>query len=329
MIHQKILIICKASIQEGIGHLIRSLTLCDYIHKECKEWSVELLLVTDLKLSHKLSHCNYKNTIVSKLSNYKFEYSYDKIILDLLSLTNVEFDEVKSLNSMLISISPIFNHMNKCDLLITRTKYHDQSFEKKIKIVAGLEYSIIRSDCYPINSSKYELNLNNNSFHIAISMGGTDPNNNTLKVLNTIKEIKIPCVFWVMIGEGYNHRFDDLTSTINKNSTHEIILAKTNKSMWQIMANCALAILTGGVTSYESVYAGLPAINYFLDNSKSYLVKELQEKEVCLPLAFTEEDINEHLKNILIRKDQLRKIHNNCRSIFPENPLKNVIDVLR
>ena len=36
------------------------------------------------------------------------------------------------------------------------------------------------------------------------------------------------------------------------------ILAKTNRSMWRVLGNCSLAILAGGVTSYEAAFAGCP-----------------------------------------------------------------------
>lgn len=325
---QKILLICKASINEGLGHFIRSITLADYLSKKCPDWTIDFLLISDLDLQHKLEAYNFEVRIQESLTDNSLRSRYDKIILDLLSLSNTEFEYIENYTNKIISISPIFNQMSKCDMLITRTKYLSESYPPSLDIQAGFKYSIIRSDCFKIDSQIYKSNLDKPSFHVAISMGGTDPNNNTLKVLKSLNDLQTPCVFWVMLGEGYGHNYDALTNVINKNKRHEIILAKTNKSMWHIMSNCSLAILTGGITSYEAAYSCLPSINYFEDVNKSYLVKELEENGLCLPICNSTEEIIDNLVDILENKEHLINIHNRCQSAFNADPIENIVDLL-
>ena len=76
------------------------------------------------------------------------------------------------------------------------------------------------------------------------------------------------------IREGYNHSYQSLVDVINRNNRHEIILAKTNRSMWEILSNCNVAILAGGLMLVESIYAGLPSINIF--------EKEWHEKQLVV-----------------------------------------------
>jgi spore coat polysaccharide biosynthesis predicted glycosyltransferase SpsG len=94
-------------------------------------------------------------------------------------------------------------------------------------------------------------------------MGGGDAPNKTLQVLQSVCQLEIPCTFWVLLGEGYRHSYQDLVTSIRKDSNHEIILAKTNRSMWNVFSNCSVAILAGGLTTLEAVYAGLPTLNIF------------------------------------------------------------------
>jgi spore coat polysaccharide biosynthesis predicted glycosyltransferase SpsG len=52
--------------------------------------------------------------------------------------------------------------------------------------------------------------------------------------------------------------------------------------MWEILKNCALAILPGGITAYEAAYAGLPTIALLEDEGQRYLVEELVENGACI-----------------------------------------------
>ncbi|NNE13521.1 MAG: glycosyltransferase [Saprospiraceae bacterium] len=319
----KILLICKASIKEGLGHLIRTKTLADFWASTYPEWEITFQLITDLDLSHLLKDTAYHIQVTESLEIDDTE-SYDRVVLDMLSFTDSEFESVANIGKKITSISPIFNQMSKCDLLVTRTKYQTKDFGSKLKIEAGLQNTIIRSDCYKIDGLQFENNLRKSSINIAISMGGTDPNNNTLKVLKAIKDLEQPAVFWVLLGEGYEHNYEALTQSVNEDTTHEIILAKTNKNMWHILSNCSLAILTGGVTSYESAYAGLPAINYFQDPTKSYLVKELVELKLCVSICYDEKTLMKDLSHVLNNKNLLLDIHKNSKQSFNSNPLANV-----
>src|SRR5690606_13803362 len=100
---------------------------------------------------------------------------------------------------------------------------------------ASLDYAIIQENCKNIRTSAYEDNLELQHFPIAISMGGGDAANKTLSVLRSLKKCPVPATFWVMLGEGYKHSFDKLVNEIISDSKHEIILARANKSMWQIL----------------------------------------------------------------------------------------------
>ena len=131
-----------------------------------------------------------------------------------------------------------------------------------------------------------------------------------------------------MLGEGYKHSYDQLISEIKKDSDHEIILAKANKSMWQILKNCILAILPGGITTYEAAYAGLPTLN-LLENEKSYfLIKELEEKKVCLYNGKINpeniEKVNDTIEHLYHNRKELLMMHINSKQLIPNMSASNI-----
>ncbi|NNE27748.1 MAG: hypothetical protein HKN09_12960 [Saprospiraceae bacterium] len=323
----KISIICKASKQEGLGHLIRSLSLADYIHQYHPQIDIQLILITDLRLNSKLEGRTY-NTIITEALSTDDLNPCDCMILDMLSLSDTLMQGIRAHTNKIVSISPIFDQMHNCDLLIHRTQYLNPAHTIDIDVISGLEYSIIRQDCKVIPTDVYTYQLQHDPFNIGICMGGTDPDNKTLALLQQLRHITEPAVFWVLLGESYHHRYNELIDVIRKDSYHEIILAKTNKSMWHILRNTSMAILTGGLTSYEAAYAGLPAINYFKDDSKSFLIKELEERKMCLGTTYDLDNIAASISSYITRKDHLQSVHAHCRKVFDRNPIENVMEAL-
>jgi len=324
----KILFICKASIKEGLGHFIRTVTLSDYISEERTEIDLELILISDQVYSNKLTNKKYSTTVISSENDLSLSSSFDIIVLDMLTISNGLFAQLKSKCNKIISISPIFNQMSNCDMLISRTKYISQTLPKSVKLRCGLEYSIIRSDCEKISSDIFKVNIDRAYTNVAISMGGTDPENMTLKYLDELSKTNKKVVFWVLLGEGYEHNYKSLSDIIKKRINHEIILARTNKNMWHILSNCSIAVLKGGLTSYEAAYSGLPAINVFENGNRSYLVQELLENRLCLPNAENVEQILTLFDSHLENKNKLMEIHKRSQNTFTDSPVSNVIDAI-
>jgi spore coat polysaccharide biosynthesis predicted glycosyltransferase SpsG len=153
-------------------------------------------------------------------------------------------------------------------------------------------------------------------------MGGADAANKTLQVLDNIKDIPEKLVVWVMLGEGYTHSYQDLVDCMGEGS-HEIILVKSNDSMWRILSTCSLAILSGGTTTYEAVYAGLPSINLLGNKQSQFLIQELVDRGVVLAAG-------QSFKEGLLASHQLLRdiYHDRVRLLTMQQNTQGLIDNL-
>ncbi len=286
-------IICKSSIQIGLGHLIRSYSFAEQISKTFPEIKIVFNLIGDK---------NFQNILTNPKIVYRFfendsslaitEYS-DITFLDMTEIDGIALQRVKQQTSKIVLLSPVFNHLDQIDYLFSRTKYlgFSPTDYPNLKIYSSFEYTIIRENCISINAGEYERNLFSSPFPIAISMGGGDASNKTFEVVQALKKCKTRLMFWVLIGHGYNHSLDALLKEIRLHSQHEIILAHTANSMWQILKNCALCVLPGGITTYEAVFAGLPSINFSYNSSQQFLIKELVEKNAAFDFGVYSEEV--------------------------------------
>ncbi|MCB0651973.1 MAG: hypothetical protein KDC85_11915 [Saprospiraceae bacterium] len=331
----RILFVCKASTSIGLGHLIRSRSLANQFLELNPHLDIDFKVVGEALVSRLLTQVTYPVDIVRQEEEVELKETYELCFFDMMEGSDAFFKRLKNNALLTISLSPIFNQMAKVDILFNRTKYHNlQPEEMPGKIYAGLKYTIIQEDCKKIRTSIYEDNLDLDQFPVAISMGGGDAANKTLAFLRSLRNCKVPATFWVMLGEGYQHSYDDLIKVLKKDSDHEIILAKTNRSMWQILRNCILAILPGGITTYEAAYAGLPTINLLQDPSKQYLIQELIDHKVCVYKGDINEEeslalVNKSIENVYYERRELMEMHLNTKNLVGRNSAKLIWDLCR
>lgn len=315
-------IFCKASTEIGLGHLFRSMAFADQVLVSNPSLSLTFNLIGDESL---LKIIDLPNLSVNHFFN-EFQISNiqrsDIVFLDLTDLSDDVFLKIKNSTKAVASLSPVFNHFDKIEYYFGRTKYLNFNPDDypDLKIYAGLEYAIIQKNCVKINSEVFENNLKQAYFPVAIIMGGGDASNKTLQLLKGLKKCKVPATFWVMMGEGYRHSLDELSSEIRSDTLHEIILAKTNKSMWQILKNCVLGIVPGGVTSYEAAYAGLPCINFSENLVQMQLIKELLQNNAAIDIGeFTNANIDrlsDKIEQLYANKQLLLSMHLASKSLM-------------
>lgn len=204
------------------------------------------------------------------------DWGAECIFFDLLSMGESTFSALRK-NRFAVSLSPVFNLLHKVDVIYHRSSVYPDGwheFPDRVTRLCGLKYAVIDRRVCRISTRHYSQTLRAQMLPVAVSMGGTDAANKTSLLLRRLKDIPVPMLFWVLLGEGYAHSYQELVEIVS-DSRHEIILAKSNESMWQILRHCALLILAGGVTSYEAARAGLPALNLLEHERHAFLLQEL------------------------------------------------------
>ncbi len=329
----KFLFICKASTSLGLGHLSRSKTLAGEFAILTPENQIDFRVIGEPYVTNLLNDFTLKYKLYNHEGEVKIEGNYEVAIFDTLSLGMDLLLSVKNHTRLLVSISPVFDQMHHMHLIINRTCYFsDDIKDLPIKKVGSPKYSIIQQGCKKISTTNYKTALNHSKLAVAISMGGADAANKTLKLLSVLKNLEIPIVFWVMLGEGYKHSYDELVNEIVSGTPHEIILAKTNHSMWSVLENTALLITTSGVTVYEAVYAGLPAIVFYEQNDRYFLVRELLENKVIFNgglFSDLDQTLNQIIYDVNANRSLLLDMHKTAKKLIGNNSAEKIFNAIK
>lgn len=328
----KLAVYCTGGTELGFGHFFRSKA---FVKNALSEFNVRIFPVIKAEDKHIF---NDLGDIASPCQNERealqeiLDFDADTIIFDSIYCSTEFIKSIRSNTKRCISISPVFNQMKMMDYLFTRNS--DTPSIGNVKIFKGFEYIVFNENCEIIPDDVYLHNLSRNYLTVGISMGGGDAPNKTLRVLQSISKLKAPCTFWVLLGEGYQHSFQDLVDSIRRDSNHEIILAKTNRSMWNVLSNCSVAIFAGGLTTLEAVYAGLPSLNLFdKETQLNATGRKLFDLGAAKNLGIFGDDSLKGVCNYLVDfygdKSALLEIRNRSRGLIDKNGAKRICDVIK
>ncbi len=294
----KIAVYCTGGTNLGFGHFFRSRAFAKAAPGTV---SVRLFPVIEPDDAHFFKEtaaitrvCHDEDEALAAI----IDFMPDVMVVDTVHSSEGFVLSLKSRINTMVSISPVFAQMRYVNYLFTRNPETPQL--DGVTIFSGLEYAIFNETCQFIQDEIYFRNLSREFLTIGVSMGGGDAPNKTLRILRSVCQLEMPCTFWVLLGEGYRHSYQDLVDSIRRDSNHEVILAKTNRSMWNVFSNCAVAIVAGGLTTLEAVYAGLPTLNIFdrIENLNA-TGRQIFEQGAAENIGFFNEESLERLRERL------------------------------
>ena len=314
----KVMLVCRASPKDGMGHLFRCHSLIEAIPDGIDAYLAINGLANHFFTSPKLAA---PESVIKRDKDFiaiANELKPDILIFDLNNL-NEEIFATLAKDRFTVCLSPLFQHISSVHQVFHRTCYLPEGISGP-QVYAGLDYAIVSYNCQPISDSVYREHLNEPQLSIGISMGGGDAPNKTLQVLKSLAGFSDESIIWVFLGAGYSHSYDQLVQESYHNQRQEVVLVKTNRAFWHVLKNCHLLILSGGITSYDAVYAGMPAVNLLLSSDHFFFIRELVEKGACFnPGVFGPETLKmlpKLLSDINKNRDLLWKMHKHSQILI-------------
>lgn len=275
----RIAVICRGSVATGLGHLYRAFSFAkaaESMH------DVAVFAEADPTFASIFSALSRPALLAEKEGSWIAplrSFAPEAIVFDLTSMSHAHFAACRQTADTLISISPVFDQARHVDLFFTRGQ-HPAGLTGPL-VFAGLPYAIINAHCVPISNARFDEAAEATPLSVMVSFGGADADNHTRLTLEVLREVSRPLLIWAMLGDAYRFSHDELVDTMRTIPHHEIILARTNRSMWAVAGNCALAVLSSGQSTLEAIYAGIPIISVIRQNDPSQQVNN-EYDSLCL-----------------------------------------------
>jgi len=269
-------------------------------------------IINILKTDNSNNYNNSNNSNNPISSNNK----YDIVIIDHYGIDyKVEF-KIRDYCNKVVVITDIFNTLHYCDIFLN---YNCDNLEiiKHININKNTNYKIGSSNIIInklfLNISSQKTEYNENIKTITINMGGSDPNNYTLQVLEYIFEFILQnnIIVKIVIGKAnininsIKHFLENTICNTICNNQFIIYYDINFENLIKLYKESDLAIGSLSITAYERLYLQIPQI--CIKIVENQLIQELELFNIVM------------VNNIMDKINNYKNIINNITGNIGEN----------
>lgn len=265
----KIAFRADAGSEEGMGHIVRSLTLARALPEE---WDVNFIVKQDDMVADYLKDYILEEKIfflspnisqedeIKKLVSIVTENNIRILVNDSYEIGKDYLEELKQQVDYLASIHDFAPFAFPSDIVINGNIYAPEldysSTGEETKFLLGPRYLLLREEFCELAERKLQRNVE----RILVTVGGADPLNLTPKIIEALGLLEDNYLSFVdvVIGPAFDNVREIKVAA--ENIKFDINLHCDPHNMAELMLNCGLAVSAGGSTLYELAATGTPAV---------------------------------------------------------------------
>jgi len=301
----------------GSGHVMRCLTIAEHLKKN----KIKVIFLSrELKgnLCRYIKDKGYEVHCLSLIGNEKFNWEEDSnllidiikgykgpksIIVDHYLIDSKWESKIRPYVSRVMVIDDLANRKHDTDILLDQNLNDDIQLRynglvpQNCKLFLGPNYVLLREEFITARENLQERSGQIN--RIFIFFGGSDPTNETFRILQSLKKINLQnIVIDVVVGKS-NIRKETIENICNQYENISYYCQIEN--MAELMAKADLAIGAGGSTTWERCYLGLPTITIIVAENQAQTTKAVEKTGAILNLGYSEEISEEEIINAIKR----------------------------
>lgn len=248
--------------ERGMGHVVRCLSLAKELEKSrvetiflMKNHPAGVKKVVDSGYTVKRLPVNSdKKTYIELIYNTLKKIKPRAVINDILNTEKEYMSKIRETAPLLVNVDDLGPGRELADVLIYSLVRPPP--RSKPKIYAGPSYMTLKDEFKKMHQKKKKIKKKINC--ILVSMGASDPQSLTVKVLDALEKVSQSFTTTVVIGPAFTHH-GKLKSALG--SMRKKYIVKTNvDGMANLMYNADIALISGGVSVYELAAVGTPGI---------------------------------------------------------------------
>jgi UDP-2,4-diacetamido-2,4,6-trideoxy-beta-L-altropyranose hydrolase len=280
---ESLIIRADAGTQIGSGHLMRCLALA----KTWKDAGGQVIFITACQDEGLLQRLRDEEFDTKRLPGVYPDTADCNITRDILSgypgawmvLDGYHFDEVyqrqiKEAGHRLLVIDDNAHLKHYyADIVLNQNLHAEQlhySCEPYTRLLLSTRYVLLRRKFLAWRERQRE--IPEIARRVLVTLGGGDPENNTLTVIQALQEVAIPDLeATVVIGASNTHA--GVLEQAARQSSIPIRLVRDSKDMPELMAWADVAVSGGGTTAWELLFMGTPSLFLIVADNQRYIAE--------------------------------------------------------
>lgn len=343
-----------ASHKIGTGHVMRCLTLANELKSSgakvsfiCRDLPGNLAsYITDKGYYVFLLpfHTNEHPVMTSEQMDWKTDAMKTAKILmesapvDCLIIDHYALDQkwekfLEDKVKKIVVIDDLADRPHQCSILLDQNsseveeRYHKLVPKSCIKLL-GTYYAILRPE---FRLAKKQLADRDGSINrILVFFGGTDPTNETIKTLQTLRNIQFSSLLIdVVVGE----------TNKNKGVIQQICQELPNaffhcqiEYMAELMRKADFSIGAGGSSTWERCYLGLPSLSIVTADNQMEITKLVHDKGATCCLGISAEVTTKRIENgintMLANPSLVKEMSEKALQLMGEDKFNDVIELI-
>jgi UDP-2,4-diacetamido-2,4,6-trideoxy-beta-L-altropyranose hydrolase len=202
--------------------------------------------------------------------------------------------------------------------------------EPDTRLLLGTRYALLRSEFLVWRGWQRE--TPEVARKVLVTLGGGDPDNQTLKVMQALRQVSVGGLEVIVVVGASNPHFQELQSAI-RNSLLTIRLVHNATNMPELMAWADVAISAGGSTCWELAFMGLPAVILVLAKNQQGIAAGLEEAGVAVNLGWHTEVSAAQVASALLRlfrdRDLRWQMDQQGRELVDGSGIERVVELLQ
>lgn len=155
--------------------------------------------------------------------------------------------------------------------------------ERYTNLLLGTRYALLRREF--LRWQDWNREIPEVASKVLVTMGGGDPNNVTLKVIQALQRVKMADLEAVAVVGGGNPHLKEL-QVVARSSSLPIRLENKVTNMPELMAWADVAVSSSGSTCWELAFMGLPSLLLILADNQSPVSESLDSMRIAINLGW-------------------------------------------
>jgi UDP-2,4-diacetamido-2,4,6-trideoxy-beta-L-altropyranose hydrolase len=248
-------------------------------------------------------------------------------------------DYQKAIKSRDLRLLVIDDHLHaghySADLVLNQNAHAEENLyrsrEPYTRLLLGPRYAMLRREFASWRNWKRE--ISSTARRILVTMGGSDPDNFTLRVLNALPMVERESLEIVVVIGGSNpHEVSVREAAAALGTRMNLRLLKNAANMPELMAWADVAVSGAGTTCWEMCFLGLPALLVDLAENQLPVAQRLDELGVAHHIGSSQDcssaKVGAELTRLLASVETRRNMSSRGRELVDGRGASRVCDAL-
>jgi len=340
---EHLIIRVDANTQIGIGHLMRCLALA----QAWKDTGGKVIFITACQSEELLQRPREEGFGIHLLGRpYPDPGDWDRtkdvlashpnawVVLDGYHLDETYQQKIKKAGHRLLVIDDMAHLKHYyADIVLNQNLHAEQlhySCEPCTRLLLGTHYVLLRREFLAWKEWKRE--IPEVARRVLVTLGGGDPENHTLKVIQTLQKVDVSDLEAIVVVGASNPHADMLEAEVKE--THiPLRLMCDAKNMPELMAQADVAISGSGATVWELLFLRMPTLVLILADNQRYIAEQIESRGAGGNLGWVGNISTKSLAKsitLLLKDSELRtKMSEKARQIVDGQGAQRVVALIR